>query len=589
MVVPAFAVGPFTATWTLKSIAKNYPDGVGGRGWEELTYDTDLQKVVLFGGSGATYFNDIQYYDVILDTWTQIEPFVGCGTTMAGFSVPPGRDEQTLEYDPVNKLYWSVGGTGYKCAKTAFSAKDGSSSLVVVDPSLTGTVTDQYKYWTVQTAVGAAFVTAYDPVAKKLTLDTSLSDLKSGATYYLYAQRGGGTWSYSPATRKWTGYDGPYWGSLTPNPGGRLSPASAFSTRDNMLLLFAGNSSSNDTWAFDVTTKKWIKKLSSGSAGSPPPLSQLLNGFIYDPINDVFVLHGGRCMDNAPKCANGYYRPNPDTWVYRYSTNTWTKMNPAGGPGPREQQVMYYDPVNRGIVLFGGRTLDGTLKNDLWFYDYPSNTWTDITPATSPSARVLAAATYDPKAGLGVLFSGNSPTGYTMSDIWALKIVGPATPANTPPTAVASASPLNVLSGASVAFSSTGSFDPDGTVVGYLWSFGDGTSSTAASPSKSYAVGGTYTATLTVTDNQGATASSSVAIVVSNPVPAPTITMKGANLRGQVSDTSVTQITVNGTVAPVVGGSFDVPITLNGTSTTVNLQVTGAGGTASKTVTISAP
>jgi PKD repeat protein len=49
------------------------------------------------------------------------------------------------------------------------------------------------------------------------------------------------------------------------------------------------------------------------------------------------------------------------------------------------------------------------------------------------------------------------------------------------------------------------SSDPDGSVVRYAWDFGDGTTSTAASPAHTYAAPGNYRVRLTVTDNQGAT------------------------------------------------------------------------------------
>src|SRR5690606_37276681 len=41
-----------------------------GRGWLQLAYDQRRVRVVLFGGSGEWYFNDLWYYDPIQRHWT---------------------------------------------------------------------------------------------------------------------------------------------------------------------------------------------------------------------------------------------------------------------------------------------------------------------------------------------------------------------------------------------------------------------------------------------------------------------------------------------------------------------------------------
>jgi PKD repeat protein len=58
------------------------------------------------------------------------------------------------------------------------------------------------------------------------------------------------------------------------------------------------------------------------------------------------------------------------------------------------------------------------------------------------------------------------------------------------------------------------STDPDGTVASWGWDFGDGSTSTARSPSRTYAAGGTYPVLLTVTDNDGATSQRSASVTV---------------------------------------------------------------------------
>ena len=61
--------------------------------------------------------------------------------------------------------------------------------------------------------------------------------------------------------------------------------------------------------------------------------------------------------------------------------------------------------------------------------------------------------------------------------------------------------------GFGVIFDGSASLDPDGTVVGWSWDFGDGVTGTGANPTHIYNATGNYTVTLTVTDDDGKTAS----------------------------------------------------------------------------------
>ncbi|WP_426661555.1 proprotein convertase P-domain-containing protein [Rhodanobacter aciditrophus] len=60
------------------------------------------------------------------------------------------------------------------------------------------------------------------------------------------------------------------------------------------------------------------------------------------------------------------------------------------------------------------------------------------------------------------------------------------------------------------------STDTGGTISSYSWTFGDGSSSTAANPSHTYAAAGTYNVTETVTDNTGATSSKTASVTVAS-------------------------------------------------------------------------
>jgi PKD repeat protein len=120
---------------------------------------------------------------------------------------------------------------------------------------------------------------------------------------------------------------------------------------------------------------------------------------------------------------------------------------------------------------------------------------------------------------------------------------------NTPPTAVVGGPYVGSV-GNAIAFSSTGSSDVGGSIAAYLWSFGDGTSSTVANPFKTYSAAGVFPVTLTVTDNQGATGSASTTASIAA-APAPINQLPQARANGPYSVAVGTPLTLSS------GGSFD--------------------------------
>ncbi len=68
--------------------------------------------------------------------------------------------------------------------------------------------------------------------------------------------------------------------------------------------------------------------------------------------------------------------------------------------------------------------------------------------------------------------------------------------------------------GSAVSFSAAGSTDPDGTIAGYAWEFGDGGSASGPTPTHTYGGAGTFTVRLTVTDNLGATGSATTSATI---------------------------------------------------------------------------
>jgi len=114
--------------------------------------------------------------------------------------------------------------------------------------------------------------------------------------------------------------------------------------------------------------------------------------------------------------------------------------------------------------------------------------------------------------GIGVYF-------LTFIFCWVLFI----TPFLAPPTATFTINPQTpeqpLVVGEPITFNATASVDPDGTIVTYVWDFGDETSSKEEVPTitHSYTVAGKYTVKLKVVDDHGISRSNTTTLTVKAP------------------------------------------------------------------------
>ncbi|MBN1618225.1 PKD domain-containing protein, partial [Candidatus Dojkabacteria bacterium] len=93
-----------------------------------------------------------------------------------------------------------------------------------------------------------------------------------------------------------------------------------------------------------------------------------------------------------------------------------------------------------------------------------------------------------------------------------------ARPANKVPIADAGG-PYNGIEGITISFDGSNSSDSDGTIVSYLWDFGDGQTSTDQNPTHIYVQNGTYPVALTVTDDDSATDTGITSAVIADVKP----------------------------------------------------------------------
>ncbi|MHB1140076.1 MAG: PKD domain-containing protein, partial [Microthrixaceae bacterium] len=171
----------------------------------------------------------------------------------------------------------------------------------------------------------------------------------------------------------------------------------------------------------------------------------------------------------------------------------------------------------------GSTDADGTVVAHEWTFGDGSPTSTEADPNhtfTAPGAHIVTLTVTDDE-------------GATHTASTTVTVVS-----NDAPVAAASATPTSGKAPLTVAFSSAGSTDADGTIVGHAWTFGDGNTSSAADPSHTFTLPGSYTATLTVTDDLGGTDSSTVIVQVNANV-APTA-VANSNVTGGQAPLTVT-------------------------------------------------
>jgi N-acetylneuraminic acid mutarotase len=140
----------------------------------------------------------------------------------------------------------------------------------------------------------------------------------------------------------------------------------------------------------------------------------------YDAESDRVILFLGAISE-----AGNYFDLDPwsETWTYDFDTDTWTNMEPVEAPyglrGPR----MVYDAESDRMILFGGWEVGNSTKGgafeEVWAYDYNTNTWTKMDPKVSPPGRNYHAMAYDAESDRVILWGGDGPVPVDVRSVWS--------------------------------------------------------------------------------------------------------------------------------------------------------------------------
>lgn len=194
-------------------------------------------------------------------------------------------------------------------------------------------------------------------------------------------------------------------------------------TNQNTVMVFGGQSNSSllsDTWVFDGTS--WTNPTQSGSPSARYSATMSCGTSQLSKV----LLFGGKNEHNVLG----------DTWLWDGYTNTWTQKTLDVSPSPRygSKLVGHTPSTQRNSILFGGAN-DTVLFNDTFLWNDAAETWTQLTPTNSPSARFYHAMSKDGANGnVTVLFGGLNQSS-VLSDTWIFDGTDWAqqSPLNSPP------------------------------------------------------------------------------------------------------------------------------------------------------------
>ena len=282
-----------TPAWTQLTPTGTPP---GARGYLGAIYDPARDRMVVFGGMGSGYLNDVWALS-LEDTpaWTQQTP---SGT-------PPNvRGYHSAVYDLVGDRMVVFGGVyGSELGDAWALSLPGTPAWT----QLTSTVT--------LPAARYSHTATFDPVRDRVVVFGGHGS--SGPLNDVWALAGEGAWTQlAPAG--------------TP-PSVREGHSAIYDPVRDRVVVFGGGYYSyptfyylNDVWALSLTgTPAWTQLSPTGT----PPAGRYIHSAVYDPVRDRMVVFGGGA-------GSGYLN---DVWALSLAgTPAWTQLTPTGAsPGAR--------------------------------------------------------------------------------------------------------------------------------------------------------------------------------------------------------------------------------------------------------------
>ena len=182
--------------------------------------------------------------------------------------------------------------------------------------------------------------------------------------------------------------------------GGCSDRSDGLTTTQSEVVVASEAAPTTTTTLPPLTPDSWLNLYPSVRV----PRARYGHSAVYDPGTEKMIVFGGANYTITGWEDGPFFQ---DLWAYDFTSNTWTELEQTGETPPgRIYASMVYDPESGRSILFGGEDHDGPM-DDLWSYDPGGSVWARLQPEGAvPLARSGHTMVYDPVGRQMILFGG---------------------------------------------------------------------------------------------------------------------------------------------------------------------------------------
>jgi hypothetical protein len=225
-----------------------------------------------------------------------------------------------------------------------------------------------------------------------------------------------------------------YFVAGTTNPGGITVKKVTF-RNSNELVTSIDVAETADLASFDIQVTLSSGRKGKGTTlfavkakpNGPPPSNEPPPTYPANRAWHAFTSNGGVDVSSSRLYMYGgagsdWQVVPADLWYYRAYDDTWTVIIPASTTKPDRRQWEGLS-CTVGICVMAMGNNGGALVNEAWVYRESTNAWTKVACSRSspcPTARHMVTMAFDSQRGNHLLFGGKGSQSPGLNDTWTL-------------------------------------------------------------------------------------------------------------------------------------------------------------------------